>query len=245
MPKPDRLRGHLLARQSAVYIVYNGSAATSLIGISWPPDTVSGRFTTGLGAVKLPLQRGRQAFYARVISDMDALQAIAQLVRPHIHKGRFVLEDGQTTDWYVNGRAFMLTPEGSILAGRFIGKLLASDVRCIGGPATAAIPVVTAVVHQSPVPRTGFYVRAESKAYGMLNRIEGNLEPEVAIVDDTCYTGDPIIRCIAAVEEAGSVVRQVVAVFDRGDGGQRVRELGYEYRYVLRIEDGEPQLSPA
>ena len=176
---------------------------------------------------------------------MDNLQYMAELVRPHIHRGRFTLEDGQTTDWYVNGRAFMLSAEGSILAGRIIGDMLADDVRCVGGPATAAIPVVTAVVHQSPVPRTGFYVRAEAKAYGMLNRIEGNLELQVAIVDDTCYTGDSIIKCIEAVEEAGSAVRQVVAVFDRGDGGQRIRELGYDYRYVLRIEGGEPQLPPA
>ena len=173
---------------------------------------------------------------------MDNLGEIAELVRPHIHRGHFALEDGQTTNWYVNGRAFMLSPEGSILAGRIIGDMLSDDVRCVGGPATAAIPVVAAVVHQSAVPRAGFYVRAEAKDYGMLNRIEGNLEPQVAIVDDTCYTGDSIIRCIQAVEEAGSVVRQVVAVFDRGSGGQRIRDLGYDYRFVLRIEDGKPVL---
>ena len=165
-----------------------------------------------------------------------------ELVRPHIHRGHFALEDGQTTNWYVNGRAFMLSPEGSILAGRIIGDMLSDDVRCVGGPATAAIPVVAAVVHQSAVPRAGFYVRAEAKDYGMLNRIEGNLEPQVAIVDDTCYTGDSIIRCIRAVEDAGSEVRQVVAVFDRGSGGQRIRDLGYDYRFVLRIEDGKPVL---
>lgn len=173
---------------------------------------------------------------------MDNLQYMAELVRPHIHRGRFALEDGQTTDWYVNGRAFMLTPEGGTLAGRIIGNLLADEVRCVGGPATAAIPVVAAVVHQSGVPRAGFYVRTDAKSYGMLNRIEGNLEPQVAIVDDTCYTGDSLIRCVQAVEEAGSEVRQVVVAFDRGNGGQRIRDLGYDYRFVLRIEDGEPIL---
>lgn len=176
---------------------------------------------------------------------MNNLQAIAELVRPHIHRGRFALEDGQTTDWYVNGRAFMLSAEGSILAGRIIDDMLADDIRCVGGPATAAIPVVTAVVHQSGVPRAGFYVRAEAKDYGMLNRIEGNLEPQVAIVDDTCYSGGSIIRCIQAVEAAGSAVRQVVAVFDWGGGGERIRRLGYNYRFVLRIEDGEPKLPAA
>ena len=182
--------------------------------------------------------------FTPVASKMDNLHDMAKLVRPHIHRGRFALEDGQTTDWYVNGRAFMLSAVGSILAGRIIGSMIADDVRCVGGPATAAIPVVTAVVHQSGVSRSGFYVRAEAKDYGMLNRIEGNLETQVAIVDDTCYTGDSIIRCIQAVEAAGSVVRQVVAVFDRGIGGQRIRDLGYDYRFVLRIEEGEPVLPP-
>ena len=176
---------------------------------------------------------------------MDDVQAIAELVRPHIHRGNFQLADDQTTDWYVNGRAFLLTPKGAVLAGRVIANLLADDVCCVGGPATAAIPAVAAVVHQSPVPRTGFYVRSEAKGYGMLNRIEGNLDPEVAVVDDTCLTGASVIDCIRAVEEAGSVVKQVVAVFDRGDGGDRIRALGYDYRYVLRIEDGEPILPKA
>ena len=194
------------------------------------------------GPARLSLGWGRGERFTYLVSRMDDLQAMAELVRPHVHRGHFALEDGQTTNWYVNGRAFMLSPEGSILAGRIIGDMLADDVRCVGGPATAAIPVVTAVVHQSAVHRTGFYVRGEAKGYGMLNRIEGNLETQVAIVDDTCYTGDSIINCIRAVEEAGSVVRQVVAVFDRGDGGERIRELGYDYRFVLRIEDGQPVL---
>ena len=176
---------------------------------------------------------------------MDDVQAIAELVRPHIHRGNFQLADDQTTDWYVDGRAFLLTARGGVLAGRAIANLLEDEVRCVGGPATAAIPVVAAVVHQSPAPRTGFYVRSEAKGYGMLNRIEGNLEPEVAVVDDTCLTGESLIECIRAVEEAGSVVKQVVAVFDRGDGGDRIRALGYDYRYVLRIEDGEPVLPGA
>ena len=173
---------------------------------------------------------------------MNQLHTVVELVRPHIHRGRFELGDGETTDWYVNGRAFILSPEGAVVAGRGIAELLPDDVRCVGGPATAAIPVVAAVVHQSPLPRCGFYVRPEAKGYGLLNQIEGNLEPVVAIVDDTCYTGESIIRCIEAVEQAGSVVRQVVAIFDRGDGGESIRQLGYDYRYLLRLEDGEPQL---
>ncbi len=150
------------------------------------------------------------------------------------------MTDGQSTDWYVDGRSFMLSPEGSALVGRRMADLLADEVRSIGGPVTASIPVVAAVVHQSPVPRRGFYVRAEPRAHGLLRQIEGNLESVVAIVDDTCATGGSIIRCINAVERAGSVVRQVIVVFDRDDGGEHIRRMGYDYRYLLRLEDGRP-----
>ena len=170
------------------------------------------------------------------------LQVIADLARQHIHRGQFALGEGQRVDWYMDGRAFMLSSQGAALAGRCIADLIGDDVRCVGGPATAAIPVVSAVIHQSSVARCGFYVRPEPKVYGLLNRIEGNLEPVVAVVDDTCYSGDSIIQCIQAVEEAGSEVRKVVAVFDREDGGELIRSLGYDYRYLIRLEGGEPIL---
>ena len=176
---------------------------------------------------------------------MNDAQTIADLVRPYIHRGNFDLGEGQSTDWYIDGRAFLLSPQGAVLAGRGLAALLEDDVRCVGGPVTAAISAVAAIVHQSPLPRCGFYVRPEPKGYGLLNRIEGNLEPVVAVVDDTCYTGESLVRCIEAVEKTGSVVRQVVAVFDRGNGGERIRRMGYDYRYLLRVEDGEPQLPTA
>ncbi len=172
----------------------------------------------------------------------DKLQEMCDLVQAHVYRGQFSLTDGQTTEWYVNGRALMLRSDFSSFAGQRITELLNDDVRCVGGPATAAIPVVAAVVHQSPLPRSGFYVRAEAKGHGLLNQIEGNLASEVAIVDDTCATGGSLLRCIEAVERAGSTVRQVVCVFDHDHGGDRIRELGYDYGYVLRLEDGVPQL---
>ena len=173
---------------------------------------------------------------------MAELQTIADLVRNYVHRGHFELTEGQTTHWYIDGRAFLLSPDGAVLAGRGLANLLDDDVRCVGGSVTAAISVVAAVVHQSHIPRFGFYVRHEPKGHGLLNRIEGNLAREVAIVDDTCATGGSLIKCIEAVEAAGSIVRQVVVVFDRDDGGDRIRQLGYDYRYLLRVVDGEPQL---
>ena len=168
--------------------------------------------------------------------------SIAHLVEPYVHRGNFPLSSGETVSWYIDGRAFMLDGRNAVVAGRALDSLLDPDLTCVGGPATAAIPVVAAVVHQSRQPRRGFYVRPSAKDYGLLNRIEGNLAPEVAIVDDTCFSGESILWAIRAVEEAGSAVRQVVAVFDRDHGGAAIRAAGYRYDYVLRLEDGNPVL---
>ncbi len=170
----------------------------------------------------------------------NTTKSIAHLAEQYIHRGNFRLSDGGTVTWYIDGRSFMLDGRNATAAGKALVALLDPDLECVGGPATAAIPVVAAIIHQSPQPRRGFYVRPAAKGYGLLNRIEGNLAPEVAIVDDTCFSGESILWTIRAVEETGSRVRQVLAMFDREHGGETVRAAGYRYDYVLRLEDGKP-----
>ena len=170
----------------------------------------------------------------------NTTSSIAHLVEPYIHRGNFALSSGEAVEWYIDGRSFMLDIRNAAVAGKALVSLLDPDLTCVGGPATAAIPVVAAIIHQSPQPRQGFYVRPAAKDYGMLNRIEGNLAPEVAIVDDTCFSGESILAAIDAVEQAGSAVRQVLAMFDRDHGGAAIRAAGYRYNYVLRLEDGNP-----
>ncbi len=97
-------------------------------------------------------------------------------------------------------------------------------------------------MHQSRLLRNGFYVRTEPTADGLFNQAEGNLESDVAIIGDTCATRGCSLRCIDSVERAGSAVRQVICVFDRGHGGERIRALGYDCSYALRLVDGVPKL---
>lgn len=126
----------------------------------------------------------------------------------------------------------MLLPHFSALAGERITELLHDDVRCVCGPATAAISAVSAAVQPSHFPRSGFYGRPETKGHGLLNQIEGKRQSEMAIVDVTCATRGSLLRCIEAVERAGILVRRVVCVFDPDCGGVRIREHGYDYGYV-------------
>ena len=170
------------------------------------------------------------------------LERLSIMAEASVHRGDFELTHGSRVEWYIDGRDLLMSAPSALLIGQLLCGLLEPDLTCVGGPATAALPVVSAIVHQSPVRVKGFYVRGDHKEHGLMRRIEGQLESRVAVVDDTCSTGQTLLECIRTVEEAGSVVEQVLTVFDRGHGGDALRERGYDYRYVLRLEDGRAVL---
>src|SRR5262249_12411585 len=64
-------------------------------------------------------------------------------------------------------------------------------------------------------------VRDAAKEYGTANRIEGPFEPGecVCLVEDIVTSGGALLEALAAVGDAGLVVRTAVCVVDREEGG--------------------------
>ena len=83
-------------------------------------------------------------------------------------------------DSYLDGRIISLDPLGAEMIGRIFLSKLNFPFDKIGGPATAAIPLITALsltarVHQNKdIP--GFYIRSSAKEHGLTNKIEGNIK---------------------------------------------------------------------
>ena len=157
--------------------------------------------------------------------------------------GEFSLSSGAKSSYYFDGRLISLHPEGAYLLGRaFLEVLQGSGVAAVGGPATAAIPIVTSVALVSQVegsPIDAFFVRGEAKEYGMGKQIEGRLQAgsRVAILDDVCSSGGSLFMAIAAVEEAGCTVERVLAILDRNQGGgEELRNRGYDFRVLLQAD---------
>ena len=144
-----------------------------------------------------------------------------------------------TPSWHIDVRAFLLDNENARLVGRTMLRILGPDVTCIGGPATSAIPLAMATITQSSQPMTAFLVRPESRQHSAAQRIEGNLGPRVAIIDDACTTDTYILHAIRAVEAAGATVLQVATLFDQG-GGQIVVAAGYSYQNLITITNHQP-----
>ena len=96
----------------------------------------------------------------------------------------------------------------------------------IGGPATGAIPLVTAGVLRRGVQ--GFFVKS--------GRVEGTLRrgDHVLVVEDVVTTGETVRETIRVVEDAGGVVACVVAIVDRLEGADR-RLKRYDYRALFNL----------
>ncbi len=179
----------------------------------------------------------------------DRERFLAILREKSYEKKRVVLSSGRESDFYIDCKQATLDAEGSVLTGRILYGMLASEgmPEAVGGITLGADPIVTAVsltsaLRGSPIP--AFIIRKEPKKHGTAQWIEGmkNLRPgmRVAIVEDVVTTGASTLRAIERAEEAGLVVSRVLCIVDRNEGGAEfLAEKGYRLEPVFRKEDVE------
>ncbi|MBN1862353.1 MAG: orotate phosphoribosyltransferase [Dehalococcoidales bacterium] len=156
--------------------------------------------------------------------------------------GEFTLTSGKKSSYYIDGKRITLSPEGAYLVGRAIfNELSGSGVEAVGGVATGAYPMVTAVAmvsHLEGEPVPIFIVREVVKEHGTMRRVEGNLKEgaRVAILEDVLTTGGSVAKAIEAVEAMGCRVARVIALVDRDEGGSdRLKKAGYDFTALLRV----------
>ena len=163
-------------------------------------------------------------------------------------KGNFTLSSGKKSDYYIDGRLISLDPTGSELICKIFRKKINFEVDKIGGPATAAIPLISSLSlyfkyqHNLEIP--GFYTRPSVKKHGLTNKIEGNLNAgeSVVTIDDTLTTGSSIISTITEIQRVGANVKLSLSIFDRNEGGkEKIEKLGINhysiFTYDKRKED--------
>jgi len=171
------------------------------------------------------------------------------LVERALLEGDFVLRSGRASSWYLDKYRFETEPE--IL--RPLGEALAGAVRDaepdavrLAGPALGAVALAASAAMASGLPF--IIVRGETKEYGTAKRIEGVFAPGelVCLLEDVVTSGGALAEAVAALRDAGLVVRNAVCVVDREEGGaDALARLGVRLRSLYRAGDLIPAAATA
>ena len=171
--------------------------------------------------------------------------------------GDFVLSSGEKSDFYFDGRLLTLDPESLFsITQLFLEIIKERKIRFIGGPATGAIPIVSAIVLHSYQYYErdaeglifGFFVRDNEKQYGTGNIIEGHLleKSNVIIIDDTLTTGNSILKTIEQVEKKKCKIKEVLTVLDRNENGKiKLNNSGYKVTSLLTYNRQNRSIEPS
>ena len=161
-----------------------------------------------------------------------------QLREHALLEGDFLLRSGRRSSYYLDKYRFETLPE---LLGP-LGERLAAAVRefepdavRLAGPALGAVALAASASLASGLPFV--IVRDSAKEYGTANRLEGPFEEGelVCLIEDVVTSGGALAEAVAALREAGLVVRNAVCVVDREEGGtDALARLGVRLRSLYR-----------
>ncbi len=153
--------------------------------------------------------------------------------------GDFRLHSGQLSPIYLDLRMLASSPAvlrqvarayAAILRGLYYDRMAAIPY--------AALPIGSAVALLNNRPL--IYPRREAKEYGTRRLVEGAWKAgeRVVILDDLITTGGSKLEAIRPLEESGLVVRDIVVLIDREQGGaQALEAAGYSVHAVLRLRE--------
>jgi orotate phosphoribosyltransferase len=173
----------------------------------------------------------------------------AKLREHALLEGDFVLRSGRRSSYYLDKYRFETRPE---LLGPLGERLAAAanehepDAVRLAGPALGAVALAASASLASGLPFV--IVRDSAKQYGTGNRLEGPFEQGevVCLIEDVVTSGGALAEAVAALRDAGLVVRNAVCVVDREEGGaDALARLGVRLRSLYRAGDLIPAAATA
>ncbi|MCS7280548.1 MAG: orotate phosphoribosyltransferase [Desulfobacterota bacterium] len=179
---------------------------------------------------------------------MDEKRRLLEILKTlSYEEGEFILKSGKKSTYYIDARETTLNPEGMYLTGLILYEEVKrmGDVSAVGGVSVGADPLVCATVlyaYSKGDPIKGFFIRKEPKGYGKNLWIEGGKNlvkgEKVVILEDVVTTGGSSVRAAEIAEKEGLLVKGIIALIDREEGGkEEIESRGYGFRSVFTIKD--------
>jgi orotate phosphoribosyltransferase len=137
-------------------------------------------------------------------------------------EGDFVLRSGRRSQFYLDKYRFSTQPDLlAPIAERIAAAVADAEPHAarLAAPELGAVPLAAAASLASQLPF--LIVRAEAKAHGTTNRIEGVFAPgeRVCLIEDVVTSGGAAVEAVEALREAGLECQTAICVVDREEGG--------------------------
>ena len=139
--------------------------------------------------------------------------------------GDFSLASGKKSSHYVNCKPVSLSGEGLFSISSLFLKQIDENDSGVAGLTLGADPLVSGVVMlaaQSGMNLNGLIVRKEAKGHGTGAWLEGPLPPKgsvITVLEDVVTTGGSSLKAVDQLRNQGYLVKQVLAIVDREEGG--------------------------
>lgn len=147
----------------------------------------------------------------KIASALLSIEAVA--LRPN---DPFTWTSGIKSPIYCDNRLTMSYPEIRDLIAESFASIIREqypETEVIAGTATAGIPHAAFVAQKLGLPM--IYIRDKAKGHGKENQIEGLVKEgqKVIVIEDLISTGGSSIKAAQAVQQSGTEVLAVLAIF--------------------------------
>ena len=176
--------------------------------------------------------------------DLNKEDLLKLLIEKSYKKGNFLLASGKQSAHYLNCKPVSLNGLGVLLSRNLFLDLMDPSSKAVAGLTLGADPLVSGVILTAASKGLfldALIIRKEVKEYGTKSGLEGPLLNEgtvVTVLEDVVTTAGSAIKAINKLRENKFVVKEVLSIVDRKEGGyESLKAQNIELKSLFSIED--------